>query len=587
MDIDQMGREEKFIQWSTPRLLISIAEDRPTRIQILLWAVVVLVGVSVSSSKFFIYQVGSNNDEPRYLTLSRSLIYAHQYGMIHSPGDPLPERYPFGYPLLISPIVRLFPAQLDAPKALSLAATVMNITLLFWGWQWFCQSRSYWWALAIAGLYAVSPVTIEYSRRLMSEPVFMVFCLITILLAEKYVRGGQNRWLITGMSAALAFVVFTRTIGVVLLVGVFIYILFKKGREAWRIVFSSVLQISLLAGLIIAVTPVQPRDLLPLVYLNGDESARPLMTFLSGNALISDQEAAQPSPSHPWVQKLSALRHLFTFGIRQHLGSDVRAITLPYGEGILSQFIERTLGDSTLFMLTFGFMVSGLVIFGLYRLVLQEGLSLFILYAILYFCALFLWIWNNPRLLYPIQPQIQLGWLVALETILSFSMRTNPRRILSGRFPRIALVLITSLMLIASIVKSSRAQDSRVHTGDLRTRSEWLKANSDASDIVMTEEPELDYLYSERKTIMFPESVSSNEELDAYLVENRVDYILVVPNMRWYSVYTPIHSDLANHLIPLFEELRSDDRLELVYASDPDLTHIYQVTQQEKTTRTR
>jgi hypothetical protein len=591
MDIKQILLREKIVQGKDRALTTSRSSERPIRIQILLWIVIVFISVTVSSSNFWIYQVGSNNDESRYLILARSLVYADQYGMIHSPGEPIPERYPFGYPLLISLFVRLFPDQIDLPKILSLTATVINIALLFWGWRWFCKSRSYWWGIAIAGLYAVSPVTIEYSRRLMSEAVFMTFCLTTILLVEKVVRERSGHWLTAGMSAALTFVVFIRTLGVVLFVCVLIYLLLKIGKEAWRVIFAVLFQMGILVSLIVAITPVQPGDLLPVAYLNNDKNAGPLVTILSKATELTTEEtglsdgAASQSSSPGWMGKMTTLQQLLTFAVREHLGSDLRAITVPFGESVIRGIVDRFSGSASLWLPIFGYIVSSLVILGLLRLLLQEGLSLFLLFPILYFCALSIWIWNKPRLLYPIQPQIQLAWIIALETILLFAFRVFTRKTSSFHLHQIALTTLTCLLLIASVVKSFREQDSRTHMGDLRARSEWVRTHSLASDVILTEEAQIDYLYSERKTIMFPEGLSTASELKEYLMDNQVSYILDAPNVRWHTVYSPNHSELANQLIPLFEELRKEGLIQLVFSSDADRICVYRVKHMEVTTR--
>jgi hypothetical protein len=76
--------------------------------------------------------------------------------MINIPGEPAAGIFPFAYPLFLTPLIRAFPENIDALKIPSLLATISIATVLFWGWGWLSKSKSYWWALAITGLYAHS-----------------------------------------------------------------------------------------------------------------------------------------------------------------------------------------------------------------------------------------------------------------------------------------------------------------------------------------------------------------------------------------------------------------------------------------------
>jgi hypothetical protein len=120
-------------------------------------------------------------------------------------------------------------------------------------------------------------------------------------------------------------------------------------------------------------------------------------------------------------------------------------------------------------------------------------------------------------------------------------------------------------------------ENSQVHAGDLRIRSEWLKTHTRVSDIIMTEQPEADYLYSERKTVPYPHPLPSDEELEVYLISNSIDYILVAPRLGWFSHYSPVYSDQMNDFLPAFERLQANHRIRLVYSLDSDLIRVYEV----------
>lgn len=199
----------------------------PTKIQIAIWCILFILTVFLSLRDYDSFQLGTWSDDSYYVVLAQSLTHSGQYGLINEPGEqPGAAPFPFGYPLLLTPLVLLFPGNLDALKALSLAATLLNVVLLFWGWPWFSR-QSYWWGIAIVGLYAFSPLTIEHTRMIMSEAVFTTFCLIAMILAEQVVRGNQNRWgSLLLLSVTLALIPLIRTIGMVLVIGILGYLLF-------------------------------------------------------------------------------------------------------------------------------------------------------------------------------------------------------------------------------------------------------------------------------------------------------------------------------------------------------------------------
>jgi 4-amino-4-deoxy-L-arabinose transferase-like glycosyltransferase len=553
----------------------------PDRIQIAIWVALVVFTIFLSLEGYESYQLGTHFDDSRYVILARSLVYSNQYGMINNPGQPHPGEYPFGYPLLLVPSILLLPGNLDALKFPSLLATVLNISILFWGWRWFGKSKSYWWAIGIAGLYGLSPMAIEHTRRVMSEPVFTTFCLLAIVLAEQAADGKQNCWWTLSMGIVSMFAIFTRTVGIVLLATILAYLLRTRGLGLWRELGLTLAQMAILLGLIVLVSPVQLRDLFPSEYLT-DYSASLLVTPFtasgSTNQVIGDSSVAavRPAPSVNWNQKVDLVRRFLLVAIQQHIGKDIRFVALPIGGGQREQELADTLGIPALPSI-FGFLIAVLVIFGFIRFFAQEGLSLFLSFAVVYFAAILFWDWNDIRLLYPIQPQIYLGLITGLEGIVFF-VTTAVRRISSSlRVRNLVFGALVALLMAGSTYKSLALDDSRVHAGDVQIRSNWLGAYSAPSDIFMTEAPETDYVYSGRKTIPYPPSSYSLGEFDDYLVEHRVNYILVASQIKWQGIYKPEYSYQTTRFLPLLSELISEKRIKLVYSSDQDLVKVFHV----------
>ena len=555
--------------------------NRPSRPQIIFWAVILLALLFISLFHYQYYQLGTHTDDSSYLILARSLITSPVYGMINAPGAALPAKYPFGYPLVLASVMLLFPHQTEALKIPSLIFTVLNMSLIFWGWKWFFPQRSYRWGLVITALYALAPMIIDHTRRLMSEPVFTFFCLVTILLVEMYVQGKRPWWWGTALSIALVFTIYTRSIGFLLLGAVFLYLLITIGRKFWKEVPGILVQMAALIGLVLVLTPVQWRDLLPVEYLQ-DENARFITAFIAQidphytDPLITPSTTPQPVPPGTTTGKSSSLETLFFFGLKQHLGKDLRTVALPVGGGQREQEFANALGLPGL-PLVLGYLVSAIIAVGAFRLLRQNASSFFMWFAVLYFAALFSWAWDDPRLLYPIQPQIELGFLAGLEAVILWTASLGANQKNRQKITDSILAGLAALLIITSAYKSAVIDESRLHAGDVASRSEWLVHHSSGSDIVMTEAPETDYVYSDRKTVPYPPSNASASEIAAYLSDLHIRYIIVAPQIFWQDTYHPVYSSGTSQLLKLLSGPELDRHVQLVYRSEQDVVRIYRV----------
>jgi hypothetical protein len=563
------------VKIETQSLDIPYSRIRPTRIQVAAWIALVLLAVAISVRDYDAYQFGTHWDDSQYATLARSLVFSDRYGLVNVPGQPLPAKYPFAYPLLLVPFLLISPENFDVLKSMSLIATLLNAVLLFWCWRSFSRTRSYNWALAITGLYVLAPMIIDHTRRVMSEPIFTTFCLLALVLTEQAARGQRGKWWTLQMSLALMFALFTRTIGFVLIAAVFAYLLFRLGRTFWKEIALIVAEMAILLGVIVAATPLTVTDLLPAEYLK-DDNARVLV----GADITATTPEAEPPDTTPAVVTPPLLspdlriRYMVFGWLKYQFGTYLRQVALPIGGGDKEQTLADSIGLSFLPALI-GYLVAALVVMGLWRFQSQEGLNVFLFFSVLYFGSLSLWIWNDPRLLYPIQPQIQLGFLLGLEAIFFWIASALGR---AKRWPETGKLFFASigiLLIVGSACKSLLIEDSRLHAGDLAARTRWLKSNSASSDIIMTEAPEVDYLYSGRKTVWFPLALVSKDRLENYITRNRVAYILVAPNIEWQKDYVPRYTATMAGNLAVLAGLAAEHRVQLVYSSETSLIQVY------------
>lgn len=568
------------------RPVTEVATALPTRLQIGVCALLLLLSIALSIQGFQLYQVGAHYDDARYVMLAQSLIHTDNYGMIYLPGPPQTPYYPFGYPLLLAPIALLFPDNFNAWRALSLAATVISATLLFWGWPYFSR-RSYWWAVAAVGLFGLAPLTIDLSRRVMSEPVFLMFALLALLLTERAARGQQGAWWYVWMSLTLIFVLFTRTIGVVLLLSVATYLFLHKGRQVFKdFVILGITTLVMLA-IILSTTVIQVTDLWPSVYLRSGNAS--FLQFFTVNHLFGAADETQPEeptspetpeptdPNHPTF--ITLVNWYLVEGLDWHIGNHYRKIIVPIGgdENSKEQAFANWLGFPSL-PRVIGYLIFGLIVLGYIRWIIRENLSAFTLFALFYFGALLIWNWNDIRLLYPVQPQMQLAFLIGVEGFLLpigaiVKKWTNGIATWSSPF----LTFLVLCILAISFVKSFLIQDSRTHVGDVEVRTAWIKAHTDADAIIMTEAPEIDFIYSQRKVVPLTTwAFGSASDLEGYLSQNHVTYILMAPQILWQKKYEPSYSADTTKLRSLVADLASTGRLTQVYNSEDRLIQVLQ-----------
>lgn len=528
----------------------------PSKLQIGLWGLLLIVALGLSLKGYDSFQLGTYMDDSSYAVLAKSLVLSDEYGLINVPGRALPTRYPFGFPLLLAPFAQLFPKTPAMLKIVSLVTTLLNASLLFWGWPFLSQSKSYWWGLAIAMLSTLSPQVIGQTRMVMSEPAFTTFALVALILVEQCVTGYKRPWLRSLLlGVVLAMALFIRTTGVALWIAIPTRLFMQSGGRALRHLSGIVIGAIGFTILVTVLTPVTPRDLLPTKYINQFEDP---------------QSWGQDDVERALVPRLLSAVKVYA---QQHL----REAVVPIGGGEREIAFGKRFGVPSL-SLILGLMISGLILLGSLSFLMGKGLlPTVFLFEILYLGGVLLWPWRLTRLLYPIRPFLfyQLLWGIKLVASQLDKIRIISKGTL--RFSDLGVTLCVTVLLVISIYKDTLIEDSRQYVRDFSVGATWLKENTDSDVLIMAQQPQSIYLYSERKTIDCL-SVTSSFELEQAIRTWAIEYILVAPKLEWrpdgllrYDDYT------AQIFLPLLEDLASNGRLKLVYQSEEDMVQVYQV----------
>jgi hypothetical protein len=580
------------------------APSTPNRLQVAVWAALLILALALYLVAFQLLQVGTWQDDKFYAILAQSMVRSDTYGLINEPGEqPFDAPFPFGYPLMLAPIVLLFPGDLEALKVPSLIVTLLNAAILFWGWPWFSR-RSYWWGVAIVSLYLLSPFTVWFAGSVMSEAPFMTLCLVAMILAERAVRGKSSWWWTPLISITLVLVIFTRVVGAILVFSIFAYFLIVRRSELWKEMILIVVQMAIVGSITIGISPVlQPRDLVPPRYLQESnvwfQWAQSTPTEpdpgLEPVNMIEGADSAEKRVN------LKELPMAYLQVANWHAEKHFRLGVIPFGGGDLERSLGERLGIPFLPSLV-GYFISALLALGFLRWVAREGFSVFNLFAIFFIGVLLGWGWEGKRMLYPIQPQLHYAFLLGTEGILFWTTLFPKRTTFLKKFQNGFIALVVIVIILGSIYKTFEADRSQRNYGDFQARTSWLKSNTSPAATVMTEAPFVDYLYSERRTVPYPEGkispdsfaiylsknservtapypegAISTESLEDYLTSNNIDYILIAPEIAWAKDYTPVYSDRVQRILPQVADLSSDGRVKLVYSSEQDLIKVFQI----------
>jgi hypothetical protein len=553
-------------------------QAQPSRVQIAIWATLLLVAAVVTLAKLTKVQVGLYGDDAYYVLQARALLQPDYYGQFAVLHQPNPPTFPPGYPLVLAPLVAAFPSGLDVLRLPSLVATLLSATLLFWGWPWLVRGISRWWALGVTALFLLSRLTIEFSRMVMSEAVFGALCLATVLLTEQVARGRPNYWRSLALGMVSAFAIFTRSAGFPLVATVVIYLWLRQGKNAWRAMAVAAAGAGIVMVLAAGLTHARLSDLFPTRYVHEAERGISLAHVTGQEVSAGEPQpgAALPVQVAPVPFSLKPLFRAYVVGgIVQSLGLDLRKAMLPV-RGSGEQALGTFLGVPQLSRFI-GYLLSGIVILGYVRWLARKGLSAFALFGILYAVLIFFWA-GDPRFYFPILPQLYLALLMAVDAAVSGVSRLRGLKSTGERLQGPILASLVAVLAALAVYRTLTVADSRFSAGDFQGWTAWLVAHTPSSARVTAESAHIVAVYAERDTIPYPANCTADPtSMSAFLSRNRVDYVLVAPQVRWQESYVPAYSEeTAVCVLPAIEALAAEGKTRLVYTAMQGAVRIYQ-----------
>lgn len=550
----------------------------PTRSQILVWGVLMAALLALALYDWSAYQVGTYGDDGTYIANADSLVQHAPYGMLLKPNETEPTQFPFVFPLLLAPVRAWFPESLDLLRLIPLSATLLALSVLFWGWHSIGKGLSYWWGLGTVALMAFSPLTILHARTVMSEAVFLLLCLLMIVWVERVVERQPRGWGIV-FGILVVGVAYTRSIGWVF-VAVWVGYLIWKLRGAVRAPLGvAVLSMAALVALVLSTTSVRAVDLLPQEYMQlyaaTVKAPPPVNATLSNDSGTENSATDADGTTEMTSQETQPAQQNYLLHIAQSLVFHLDiADLLPYQMQI---FIEDWTNRTGLYWVRLlpGLLAVGVAGLGTVVWVRRTGLNAFQLVVPPYLLALVLWSWSGPRLFYPIQPQIFLTLLLGVYTAACFiTQRILPRNA-KPIWAAGAAAALLAILLGASFWLDLRLPATMLLGNDLRVRANYLLQHIPADAVVVDTRAVGDRLYTPRTFVDVPHLTASTAELIPYLTREHITYVVTEDGLNPTAQNSHLRTATSRRFIIAWLPLVDTHSAALVFRNHEDDIAIY------------
>lgn len=453
------------------------------------WALPVLVAAHVLLAVLvFEPTLFPGADAGHYMVLGESLRGGMGFRDIHLPGSPLHAKFPPGYPLILALAGWLGGLQLF--KAVSLAFAAGSVWLTHRIATTLVGRRG---ALVAAGLFAISPVILDFSHRVLSEAPFTFLLLAAVSAALGDRRVG------TAALAAAAAAFFTRTAGLAVLLTLVVWALLARDRR--RFVAASLVSLACVVGWALyqhLAQPAHPGYLQQLIQVN------------------------------PYVPEAGTVRPVdFPVRAATNLWRYVSS-ELPGSFGFPTMRNATVTGTALA-----GVVLGSLTLFGWLRTAVAELRVAHLLVAF-YVGLILLWppVWTDRRFLLPVLPLLVIfgvaGAAYARE-------RLGPRLGYASMGLAAAGLATMALMSSVAVVPGRVACQFAFRNGQACDRPQyrefyamgrWASENTPPGSVIANRSPATFYLFSRRQGDLYPYSQDPSVVIRG-LEEMGADYVLV------------------------------------------------------------
>lgn len=411
--------------------------------------------------------VGYYADDAHYVLLSKALLSGKGYVNLADPNEPQFRGYPPGFPLFLAPFVLIVNGQYDLLKWVNI---VIVSVVIFFCCRLFYNKLPPLLMCVFIILFITNIYVIASAVSVMSEPLFMLFLVLFFIMLDQFQGENKNSWCNVFIIGCIIMVcVSVRAVGIILLLPVLI-LGFKLS------------DVKLLIG---GTLPVTLLLLLAYVY----KWPQSYNLYHTGAPFSFDSHIAIQNLIYYLEQVVNSVNPLYP--------------VLYSWNGVLLLAAAISI-------------IIGIIYY------CKEHNWIWLVFLISYLLVLSFWPYQEPRLLLPVLPFMYYFLLNGISQLFKLKWKIQPISLCIGII--LVFVLWKLMFFFHTVLPYYRSMDDR-----LKTAFQWLKHNTQITDVIMLENPPTCYLLTERKARRF---VGINERYEAmsFIYSANVKYLLF--NMR-------------------------------------------------------
>ncbi|MEK6321638.1 MAG: hypothetical protein AABN33_08140 [Acidobacteriota bacterium] len=504
---------------------------------------------------------GAYHDDGIYVTTAKALATGEGYRIISLPYEPAQTKYPPFYAFLLSLIWRVyphFPENLTWMMMLSVAATVGFLALTYR----YLVKQGYatgWQALIVVAMAAINWRTMILATGVQSEMVYAGLSVSVLYLAERYEkqRGGPIAGVLMGVMIGLAFL--TRSSGLALLIAVGAYYVL---RRQWQ-----------RAALVVGVGSLFVIAWLGWCYANQTTAEGVNVAYYTSywRDLVNAINDLQPQNN---LSKLAVFLSI--------IGRNALMLTV-FSPPVVCLGIDY--GWIQYFGFAFLFIAAG------FLRGVSKGWPLLHIYIVSYLVLHFFWLpyVSYDRFLIPLLPFLLLFLITEAQRLISLLLKEirSSRQIImkmSAAFICFALLVAAGAIIynystgIYWQLASAHLSKTPGPAPEDAKAIEWIKANTDVTDVLVCYRDPLYYLYTDRRaTRSFPMKAGPLWQRHQSLIyrianENNARYLILTAS-DFENEYQP---DLQRGNFKMLIEQRPQ-MLVLVFESTDGSSKVYRI----------
>ena len=454
--------------------------ENPTLSYGILFIVCVFMAV-ISFDKF----LHTNGDNAIYIILGEAIADGDGYKNMHAPAESFHSQYPPIFPLLIAITHWITPGTIVDYKILVTLFYVASVLACYWAFS--PQSKLIGFLLAI--ILALNFEIVSFGHWVMSEIPSMFFAIMTVGFLQRITKNNYKPVVIAGLFCAIGLL--TRSALIFLVPSGLLFLIINK---QWK------------ESVVFGISSIGPLLFWGII-----------KKFYGVSAGGYGAKIFQINPYRPelGMASLGDLVQRLVDNFLLYSNSIIPSMTFPtiFNANALAAIRN---GQGAIVFTILAILITIILVAGIINGIRKKN-SLIVSITVCGCGILLIWpsVWTTQRFVIPMLP-----FLLLIGTY-GFSLLKNWDKSLWIR----GIVFISVIGSNIARIETGRSSYP-VQFAQYKSASQWIKRNSDKTDIISCRKGEFTYLFSDRKCVRYKYSLKP-DEVAQHLVDNEVKYVIV------------------------------------------------------------